>query len=113
MGNLLSHLYGEKYLAIGFTYNTGFYSAYGPEEKYKVHPSYVGTYEYYFSKCQVKNFILDLRSIKASTIIDHPAGFRTIGSKPQETSQFAEITLKDHFDVIVYLENSVHTKQLK
>jgi erythromycin esterase len=112
MGHFLKDWYGDKYLTFGFTYNKGSYSAYGPEKHYEVHPSFVGTYEYYFSKCKFKNYFLDIKKMTDVDILNQPAGFRSIGSRPQETTQFAEINLKNHFDVIAYIENSLHTNTL-
>jgi len=112
MGSFLSNWYGEKYITVGFTYNNGSYSAYGPEKYYEVHPSYAGTYEYFFSKSNFKNFLLDIRAINDIPILNTTAGFRSIGSRPQETTQFTEINLKKHFDVIAYIENSIHTTPL-
>jgi erythromycin esterase-like protein len=109
MGSFLKNWFADKYIVFGFTFNKGTYSAYGPEKYYEVHPSYVGTYEYLFSKCKFKNFLLDLRAINWIPILDTTAGFRSIGSRPQETTQFMEIILKNHFDVIAYIEKSTHT----
>ncbi len=109
MGHFLRDWYGEKYIAFGFTYNNGSYSAYGLEKYYDVHPSYVGTYEYFFSKSKFKNFLLDIRTISDIPILNTTAGFRSIGARPQETTQFTEINLKQHFDVIAYIEHSTHT----
>lgn len=112
MGFFLKEWHSDKYLAFGFTYDTGTYSAYGPEKHYEVHPSFVGTYEYYFSKSKFKNYFLDIKSVTDIEILNQPAGFRSIGSRPQETTQFTEINLKNHFDVIAYIENSIHTNSL-
>jgi len=112
MGSFLSGWYGQKYIVAGFTFNTGSYSAYGPEKYYEVHPSFTGTYEYFFSKSKFRNFLLDIRNINEIPILNSTAGFRSIGSRPQETTQFTEINLKKHFDVIAYIENSVHTTLL-
>ncbi|MEO6329262.1 MAG: erythromycin esterase family protein [Ginsengibacter sp.] len=109
MGSFLNDWYGKKYMTFGFTYNQGSYTAYGPEKYYQVHPSYAGTYEYFFSKSKFKNFLLDLRMIDDMPALNSVAGFRSIGSMPQETTQFTEINLKKNFDVIVYIENSMHT----
>ncbi|QHV98161.1 erythromycin esterase family protein [Spirosoma endbachense] len=112
MGDFLHRHYGKDYLAVGFTYGRGTYSAYGPEPYYEVHPPYVGTYEYFFSKSDYPNFLLDLRTTGAIPILNQSAGFRSIGSRPQETTQFAEIRIKNHFDLIVYQAESVHTTYL-
>jgi len=112
MGSFLSNWYGKRYIVFGFTYKDGSYSAYGPEKYYEVHPPYVGTYEYFFSKCKYKNFLADIRTVSHIPIINASAGFRSIGSLPQETTQFREIEIKKHFDVIAYIENSTHTTSL-
>jgi erythromycin esterase len=112
MGQKLTEKFGDKYRVFGFTYKSGSYSAYGPEKYYEVHPPYVGTYEYFFSKCKTKNYILDIRDAKDMSILNVPSGFRSIGSRPQETTQFTEINLKDHFDAIVYIDHSDHTTLL-
>lgn len=111
MGNYLSKTFGNDYLVIGTTYNSGTYSAYGEKEFYEAHPAFVGTYEYLFSKTKYKDFIVDLRNIEVRKILPEISGFRSIGSRPQETTQFADIALRQHFDVIVYLQKSVHTKK--
>jgi len=113
MGSVLSGIYNEKYLAVGFTYNTGSYSAYGAKKYYEVYPSYPGTYEYLFSKSRSKNFILDIRKNHGLQFLNHPSGFRSIGSRPQETTQFAEINITDHFDIVIYIEHSDHTTRLQ
>lgn len=112
-GALLNRWYGENYVNFGFTYKMGTYSAYGPKPFYEVHPPYVGTYEYFFSKSHHKNFLLDLRKAINIPILNQRWGFRSIGSRPQEVTQFYEIDIKKHFDVVVYLETSVHTSSLK
>ncbi|HAS45567.1 MAG TPA: hypothetical protein DCS93_34095 [Microscillaceae bacterium] len=112
-GYLLHQKYGKQYKAIGFTFQSGTYQAYGSKPFYQVHPSYVGTYEYLFSKASTRNFYLDLNQVQHIPLLDKPAGFRSIGSRPQETTQFAEITLKNNFDILFYLEQSRHTTYLQ
>ncbi|HMG90951.1 MAG TPA: erythromycin esterase family protein [Chryseolinea sp.] len=110
MGQFLKSANGTEYLNIGFTFNTGSYAAYGDKKYYEVHPSYVGTYEYLFSKAKVDNFILDLRQPSIKVIVSSSKGFRSIGSRPQETTQFSETMLSDNYDLIAYLEISTHTE---
>lgn len=112
MGSYLAKIFEKDYLVIGATYNTGTYSAYGDKAFYEVYPSFTGTYEYLFSKARYKNFLLDIRNAEVKKILPYLAGFRSIGSRPQETTQFADITLAEHFDVIAYVEKSVHTKRM-
>jgi erythromycin esterase len=110
MGQFLKSTLSNQYLNIGFTFNTGTYAAYGDKKYYEVHPSYVGTYEYLFSQANVDNFIVDLRQPLMNAIVSSSKGFRSIGSKPQETTQFSETILSDNYDLIAYLEKSVHTE---
>jgi erythromycin esterase len=110
MGQFLKSTFGNEYINIGFTFNTGSYAAYGEKKYYEVHPSHVGTYEYLFSKANVDNFIVDLRQPLINVIVNSSKGFRSIGSRPQETTQFSETILSDNYDLIAYLENSLHTE---
>lgn len=111
-GAFLDRWYQDDYLSFGFTFEEGTYAAYGNKPFYEVHPSYVGTYEYLFSKSDYDHFFLDLREADDIPMLNQPAGFRAIGSRPQETTQFYQIQLKKHFDVIVYLRTSRHTSPL-
>ncbi|WP_018128273.1 erythromycin esterase family protein [Balneola vulgaris] len=112
-GAYLNQWYGEDYVGFGFTFKTGSYSAYGPKSSYEVHPPHVGTYEYFFSKSSYENFMLDLRATESIPLLNQSAGFRSIGSRPQEVTQFYDIDIKKHFDAVVYIETSNHTTFLK
>jgi erythromycin esterase len=109
MGRRLSETFGNEYLALGMTFGTGSYWAYGPNRYYDVHPPYAGTYEYLLAKAHSREFVLDLRRATGIDLLSHSSGFRSIGSKPQETTQFAEIDIRQHFDVVVYISESEHT----
>jgi len=111
-GYFLNQKYGKKFLAIGMTFNRGTYSAYDPKESYIVHPSYVGTFEYLFSKAKFNNYYIDLRTIDDIPLLEGSSGFRVIGSRPQETTQFIEMDLKSNFDIMVYFEFSAHTRYI-
>jgi erythromycin esterase len=110
MGDFLKTMFANDYLTVGFTFNTGTYAAYGEKRYYDVHPSYVGTYEYLFSKSKFQNYMVDLRHPKMASLVSASKGFRSIGSRPQETTQFAETFLHNNFDVIAYIEKSKHTE---
>jgi erythromycin esterase-like protein len=112
MGSYLRHWYGKSYVPVGFTFGGGTYAAYGPNNPYTVHPPYPGTSEYLFSKMTPRNFMLDMRRPKVYEVFSKPFGFRSIGSRPQETTQFANTDLPAHFDMIVFLEKSAHTRPL-
>ena len=109
MGYYLKNTYQNKYLAFGFTYGSGTYSAVQPDGVYKVHASYPGTYEFLFSKCKTPNFYIDIRNTEIA-YLKEKNDFRLIGSRPQEHTQFATHDLKAHFDIIVYLATSKHTE---
>jgi erythromycin esterase len=107
-GGYLNQMYGKDYVNIGFTYRAGHYAADGPEKVYDVHPPYLGTYEYFLSKSRFNNFIIDLRKSDID-YLNMKAGFRVLGSRPQEGSQFVEVNLKSLFDVLIYLDKSEPT----
>jgi len=109
MGYYLTQAYGERYVAVGFTFGEGTYSAYGPTNPYQVHRPYPGTSEYIFTKMAPDNFMLDIRPPQIREVFKGPLGFRTIGSRPQETTQFSDIVLPLNFDVILFLTKSVNT----
>lgn len=113
MGDYLQKSFSNRYIAIGFTFNSGRYSAYGKQKYYEVYPSYPGTYEYLFSKCRYKSFSIDIRKVSSIPLMSQISGFRSIGSTPQETTQFADMNLRQHFDAIIYTEKSIHTTYLK
>ena len=101
-------MYGKDYVNIGFTYRAGHYAADGPKKVYDVHPPYLGTYEYFLSKSRFKNFIIDLRKSDMD-YLNKKAGFRVLGSRPQEGSLFVEVNLKSLFDILIYLDESEPT----
>ncbi|MEQ9297278.1 MAG: erythromycin esterase family protein [Cyclobacteriaceae bacterium] len=111
-GYYLSQRLGDDYLALGMTYNEGTYSADGPKESYEVHPSYSGTYEYLLSKSRFDDFFIDIREVEGVPLLDELSAFRTIGSRPQDTSQFSEMYLRDNFDIIAFFKYSQHSKRL-
>lgn len=112
-GYYLKEFLKDIYLSIGFTFNTGTYSAYGKKEFYPVDASYSGTYEYLFSKSKHRNYFLNLLEIKDIPLLNSKSGFRIIGSRPQENGQFFEMDIKSNFDIIFYLDASMHTIQNK
>lgn len=46
------------------------------------------------ARSRFKNFLLDIRTINDIQTLNTSAGFRSIGSRPQEIAQFTEINLK-------------------
>jgi erythromycin esterase-like protein len=109
MGSYLLQASNMDYLPIGFTVGEGTYSAYGPSNPYRIHSPYIGTWEYLFSKMGMSAFTLDTRLKALNSLSTSNFGFRSIGSRPQESTQFAEIKLRSHFDAIVYIQESMHT----
>jgi erythromycin esterase-like protein len=109
MGGHLQQEFGLAYMNFGITFNSGTYSAYDDKPFYEVHQSYPGTYEYILSKCKDRNFFLDLRIPEVKKIFDSRAGFRSIGSMPQEVTQFSEMRLTENFDLIAFITVSHHS----
>jgi erythromycin esterase len=112
MGYYLSNRLRESYLAVGFTFNSGRYSAYGPERHYSVQEGFAGTHEYILSRGRQGDYLVAPGSLPASHALRRPAGFRYIGSRPQRLNQFHPLRLEDHFDVVGYVETTEGTHDL-
>jgi erythromycin esterase-like protein len=112
MGAQLSERFGDAYVAVGLTYDEGFYSAYGPKLRYEVHPGYPGTHEYLLSMTGLDGFLLDLDQLPASHALNDTRGFRYIGSMPQELTQFYPHDLNEHFDVLGFIRRTESTRYL-
>lgn len=112
MGGLLAGRHGDAYMAVGFTYNAGEYSAYGPNTPYRVHPGYPGTHEHLLARARPTRFLLDLDRLPEAHPLLDVRGWRYIGSRPQELHQFYPHRLRVHFDVIGYIERTSATRYL-
>jgi erythromycin esterase len=112
MGAALCEQLDDDYLPVGFTFNRGFYSAYGPELRYPVQPSFPGTHEHLLSRAGRSEYLVDLRSLPPEHALRQVAGFRYIGSRPQTLNQFHPHRLEEHFDVIVYVDSTDSTHYL-
>ena len=112
MGAHLSRQLHDDYLAVGFTFNRGYYSAYGPALRYVVQPGFPGTHEYLLSRQRRGAYLLALDSLPRTHPLRQVAGFRYIGSRPQQLNQFHPHRLDDHFDVIGFVESTDSTRYL-
>lgn len=114
MGHYLNQYYGQDYLPIGFSFEKGHYSTYGPEKFYPAETSYAGTYEYYLNKARPMAYLLDLRKAKtqqAGKWLLRSLAFRTLGVDAQN-HQFKQISLPDHFDLLFFFRESKPTTYL-
>ena len=113
MGFYLTNHFKEQYVNIGYTFKSGTYAAYGDKPYYEVHEPHIGTYEYFLSQCKYKNYLLKLRDASKIELIRQKSGFRLIGSRPQDVMQFAEMNIVDLFDLLIYMDKSVHPTEWK
>ncbi|HLA71062.1 MAG TPA: erythromycin esterase family protein [Steroidobacteraceae bacterium] len=112
MGAHLGRRLHDDYLAIGFTFNRGHYSAYGPALRYAAQMGFPGTHEYLLSKSLRGANLVMLASLPATHPLRQIAGFRYIGSRPQLLNQFHPHRLEDHFDAIGFVESTDSTRYL-
>jgi erythromycin esterase len=113
MGAYLSRRLHDDYLAVGFTFNRGYYSAYGPALRYVVQAGFPGTHEYLLSRHRPHGaYLVALGSLPTTHPLRQVAGFRYIGSRPQLLNQFHPHRLDDHFDVIGFVESTDSTRYL-
>lgn len=112
MGHALSQTFGARYVALGLTFGSGRYSAYGPEQSYPVHPAYPGTHEAVLEQAASPAFLLDLAELPSGHVLAETLGFRYIGSHPQELTQFYPHRLREHFDLVGYVHETDSTRYL-
>ncbi|WP_300542133.1 erythromycin esterase family protein [Maricaulis sp.] len=112
MGHALAQTFGAEYIAVGLTFGSGHYSAYGPEQRYAAHPAYPGTHEAVLDRAAVPAFFLDITDLPGGHVLGGTLGFRYLGSRPQELTQFYPHRLAEHFDLIGYVEETDSTQYL-
>jgi erythromycin esterase-like protein len=113
MGSTLAASLGTAYVAIGFSFHDGSYSAYGPHNPYRVHASYEGTHEHVLRMLEPATVLVELARVPASHPLRGLAGFRYMGSRPQEFTQFFPLRLTDHFDWVGFTERTEATRFLR
>lgn len=106
MGSTLCEQLHDGYIPVGFTFNRGLYSAYGPDLRYPVEQSFPGTHEYLLSRVGRSEYLVVLHSLPTTHALRQVAGFRYIGSRPQTLNQFHPHRLEEHFAVVVYVEST-------
>ncbi|MCL4398593.1 MAG: erythromycin esterase family protein [Candidatus Parvarchaeota archaeon] len=120
MGYYLSKKLKQGYLTIGFSLNTGTYTAiYWKTMKlaaYKLRPSYPGTYEYYFHLASIPIFLLDFRQVdlenKESQWLRKKHYFRVTGAGFSPSAEFFKEQLLNDFDMIIFIDKSSHSRLL-
>jgi erythromycin esterase len=111
MGASLAERLGADYLAVGFTFGRGHYSAYGREHRYPVQPGFPGSHEHVLARGP-GSFLVSLPSLPPGHPLRGIAGFRSIGSRPQRLSQFHPTRLAEHFDVVGFVPETAATHYL-
>jgi len=119
MGNYLSDNLKSDYLTIGFTFHKGNYTAVWDKGSttFKAQESYPGTYEYFFNAINEPIFVLDLREAKKENAINgkwllNQLLFRTVGAAKMD-NEFFETDLTADFDLIIFINESTHSKLLE
>ncbi|WP_395373842.1 erythromycin esterase family protein [Marinicella sp. W31] len=112
MGAWIDSSLGDQYIALGLSFDTGTYSAYGPENPYPVHPSFSGSHEDILKSAASEPFLIRLSDLPDHHPLLEQREFRFIGSQPQTYSQFYPHVLKEHFNIIGFTHNTSHTEFL-
>ncbi|WP_289063427.1 erythromycin esterase family protein [uncultured Zobellia sp.] len=118
MGNYLSDSLMNDYVAVGFAFSRGTYTAMGENglTTYQAQVPYNGTFEKFFESIDVPIFIIDLRRIKeekpmhAKWLLEK-MDFRQVGSMKMK-SEFYETDISEDYDLILYINNSSSSKLL-
>jgi erythromycin esterase len=118
MGTHLYRKYGSKYYVIGTDFNFGkvyvnvFVAKNKPLLGFQPHhfPEVNSNkwYEYYFAKCQYKNFILDIDAACKDNLLQQflsqPLMMRSIGGQSSPEGQ--KLSISKNFDMIVYIDKT-------
>ena len=110
MGCYLDDELKSKFLAIGFTFHQGYYSAWGKEKlnSYKAQLSYPGTYECYFHQANAPIFMLDLRNVPLNNSdaewLLKKQRLRWTGHS-QMDEEFIAASITRQFDVLMYIDS--------
>ena len=118
MGNYLSNSLLNDYIAVGFAFGRGTYTATGENglTTYLAQEPYNGTFEKFFASTDVPIFIIDLRSIKeekpmhAKWLLEK-MDFRQVG-RAKMASEFYYTDISEDYDLILYINNSSGSKLL-
>lgn len=119
MGNYLSDNLKNDYLTIGFTFYKGNYTAVWDKGSttFQAQEAYPGTYEYFFNAINEPIFVMDLReakkqnSVYSKWLLDK-LPFRSVGSAKID-NEFSETDLTADFDLIIFINESTHSKLLQ
>jgi len=103
MGQFLYQTFDQDYVAVGFTFESGFYSAYGPEKRYAVELPFAGTHEAILAAANEDAYLIALDDLAQSHPLRARHSFRYIGSRPVKFNQFYPHILIKHFDIIGFV----------
>lgn len=120
MGAYLSEKLKQHYLSIGFSVNTGTYTARHLKATklsfYNLRPSYPGTYEYYFHLVKIPIFLIDFRKLdlksKESQWLRKEHYFRVAGAFFYPSTEFSKQKILEEFDMFIFIDKSSHSKVL-
>jgi erythromycin esterase len=117
-GAFLRDRLGERYVAIGTTFNQGSFHAQDaddddePMREFTVGPAETGSNEYVLSQVRHRNYVMDLRDVTgpAGTWLDGSRPTRGIGTGfPDPPS---DISLRQSFDILIHLDTVRATRFL-
>ena len=116
MGKYLANALGKEYLAVGFAFYKGDYTADGKNglNTYTAQNADIGTYEYFFNAIKVPIFIIDLRAARLDKSengkwLQQKLGFRNVGSTKMD-HEFVDATITEDFDLLVFIRESTSSR---
>ncbi|WP_270088020.1 erythromycin esterase family protein [Sphingobacterium sp. SYP-B4668] len=118
MGQYLSSILQDKYIAMGFAFYEGEYTAGGEKgvTTYPAETAGLGSYEYFLNSINEPFFILDLKRIKE----DRPPElnwllsdleFRTVGAVKIDR-EFRNFNIANNFDYLIFIKKSTNSHLL-
>lgn len=118
MGRHLAERHGSNLFVMGFCFAEGTYTAMKRGEglgQWGTSPARPGTAEWAFQQTGEPRLVLDLRAARAGSAesgwVAEPVEFRSIGAMAMDDAFSAKI-LADHYDALIYFEQSTPSVQL-
>ena len=118
LGAIVSKKLKKDYLAVGFAFHKGTYTAYRQRGKVttcQAQTSYPGSYEYYFHMTRFPIFLMDFKQV-SSTLpqakwLYSRLLFRVVGAM-KEKEEFEPANILKEFDALVFIDKSTNSALL-
>lgn len=114
MGRFLKDKFGDYYLPVGFEFNKGTFWAFYNKEKFKsifLNESSAFSLPYFLAKAKTDNCLINFDAIRSKgkvgkMFLNTPINSHSIGTFYLQNDRFNKIRLGEHYESIIYIEES-------